>query len=66
MGCKDLLNSNTPFLISIKCLKILTPPDVDPDDPPRNIIPKKNMVIKGVYEIKSPVTNPVVVTIAIT
>ena len=37
-----------------------------PDDPPRNIIPKINMVIKGVHEIKSPVTNPVVVTIAIT
>ena len=65
-GCRDLLNSKIPFLIRIKCRKILTPPDVDPEDPPKNIIPKKNIVIKGVHEIKSPVTNPVVVVMATT
>ena len=65
-GCKDLLNSRKPFFIKIRCRKTLTPPDVDPEEPPKNIIPKNNIVRKGVQEIKSPVTNPVVVTIATT
>ena len=65
-GCKDLLNSNKPFLIKIKWRNTFTPPDVDPEDPPRNIIPKNSIVKKGVQEIKSPVTKPVVVTRATT
>ena len=44
----DLLNSNKPFFIKIRCLKTLTPPDVDPEEPPINIIPKNNIVKKGI------------------
>ena len=47
-------------------MNFVTPPDVEPDDPPKNIMPKNNIVKKGVHEIKSPVTNPVVVTSATT
>ena len=66
LGCNDLLNSNKPFLIKIKCLEILIPPDVEPDDAPKNINPKNSIVKNGDQPEKSPVTNPVVVITATT
>ena len=48
----------------IECLDILIPPDVEPDDAPKNINPKNNIVRKGVHPAKSAVTKPVVVIIA--
>ena len=65
-GCNDLLNSRKPFLIRIRCLEILIPPEVDPDEAPINISPKNNIVKNGVQAAKSPVTKPVVVIIATT
>ena len=50
--------------MSIKNLEILIPPDVDPDDAPKNINPKNNIVRNGVHPAKSAVTKPVVVIIA--
>ena len=58
------MNSKKPFLMRIECLDILIPPDVEPDDAPKNINPKNNIVRKGVHPAKSAVTKPVVVIIA--
>ena len=60
------MNSRKPFLIRIRCLDILIPPEVDPDEAPINIKPKNNIVKNGVQAAKLPLTNPVVVTIATT
>src|SRR5690606_34077377 len=51
LGCKALLNSKNPFLIRIKCLTTLTPPEVLPAEPPRNMSPKKNTNNKGVHKV---------------
>ena len=58
------MNSRNPFLIRIECLDILIPPDVDPEEAPRNINPKNNIERNGVHPAKSAVTKPVVVIIA--
>ena len=34
-----------------KCLTILIPPEVDPDDPPKNIRPNKEIVNIGVQMV---------------
>ena len=65
-GCNALLNSSNAFLIITKWRMTLTPPDVEPDEPPKKKRPKKSMVRKGVQPAKSAVTNPVVVIIATT
>ena len=41
-----------------------TPPEVEPVEPPKNIKPKNNIVINGDQDVKSAVTNPVVVITA--
>ena len=63
LGCKILLNSKKPFLIKSKCLTILKPPEVLPAEPPINIKPKNINNKKGVQDVQSAVTNPVVETI---
>ncbi len=40
-----------PFLINIKCCITLTPPEVLPAEPPKNIIPKKSTTKKGVHKV---------------
>ena len=65
-GWRALLNSNIPLLIITKCLTIFIPPEVEPAEPPKNIRPKNKRVRNGDHIEKSPVTNPVVVTTAIT
>ena len=52
-GCNSRLNSNILFFKIIKCLTILTPPDVEPAEAPTNISRKKIIVIAEDQEVKS-------------
>ena len=52
-GCNALLNSKKPVLIINIWRTIFTPPEVDPDDPPKNMSPKNIIVTIGAHWVKS-------------
>lgn len=51
LGCRARLNSKNPFLIKIRWRTTLTPPEVLPAEPPKNIIPKKKTSKNGVHKV---------------
>src|SRR5690606_3771627 len=51
LGCKAPLNSKNPFLITRQCSTPVTPPDVPPAQPPRNMSPKKKTSNKGAHKV---------------
>lgn len=66
LGCKVFLNSKKLFFNMIICRITLTPPLVDPAEPPVKNKAKKIPVAKKLHMVKSAETNPVVVMIEVT
>ncbi len=65
-GCKAFLNSKKLFFSITICLTTLTPPLVEPAEPPVKNKAKKIPVAKKLHMVKSAVTKPVVVTTEVT
>ena len=66
LGCNAFLNSKKLFFNMTTCLTTLTPPLVEPAEPPVKKSAKKIPVAKKLHMVKSAVTKPVVVTIEVT